>query len=254
MDMETCERLIEIASKDFPEVTRDPFEKSVPDPPPANANDFKGQLLTVVDPYLRAFHQLYKNGAPASGEEHFASVYDNFMNEIVHLHAIFAKVTVTTPRHIDRAVGYRNHFNTQNKMEKFVRWFGLWSLFTTLPLQYSLIKQEIVDKEQIFDERQFIRKLHRLCEIGILERVEHIRPNPKNPKNNKPNVYYKVNPDFYEHRTDMYKLEQFMPEILTILVRLAFEKNLAVSYLRANNLHTKFEDENRAFSSLLDSY
>jgi hypothetical protein len=253
MDMDTLERLFDIASKDFPEMgPREYLSQPIPKKKPAEADDFSGQQLDLINKYLRAFQQMTQRGEPIGGEEQHSDVYHTFVMEMSRLLTIFEKSSLVTPRYIERAARRRTQFRTEEKMEKFVQWFGIWVTFSGLPLQYKLIKQEIVDKEQLFDEREFNRKLHRLCDIGMLERVEHIRPNPIVPEKRKPNVYYKVNPDFYERHTDMIKLQQFIPEILTLIASLMFEKTLALSFLRENNLYQQFEEEKKAFSALLE--
>jgi hypothetical protein len=255
MDADTFERLFDIASKDFPEMSpREYWSQPIPKKKPAEADDFHGQQLDLINKYLRAFQQMRKLGEPIGGEEQHSDVYHTFVMEMGRLLTVLGKSSPMIPRYIERAAHRRTQFRTEEKKEKFVQWFGIWAIFSDLPLQYKLIKQEIVDKEQLFDEREFIRQLHRLCDIGMLERIEYIRPNPNVPEKGKPNVYYKVNPDFYERHTDMFKLKQFMPEILTLIARLTFENILAHSYLRGNNLNIQFENEKKAIYALLESY
>ncbi len=207
--------------------------------------------MDIAIDYKKSIEEIDANGEFVGGEASSPFVYYNFIEDMLRLSAIFNKATESEPRDIDLAISSRDHSDTKDKVRKFVKWFGELRRFGNRPIRYTRIKEEIVDREKLFDEREFIRKLNRLRGEGILKKIKYTWPNPENPEKKMSNVYYKVNPDFFEYRTNMDQLGQYMPEILTILARLTFEKNLALGYLKTNKLWSQFEDEKRAVTSIL---
>ena len=253
MDRETFERLYDIVRKDFPdEDLADPFTKPLPDLVLPAEDDFNGQLGLIVNNYMQAIRLMDTNGAPTRDAGARGSVFENFMDDMYHLIVLFQDATVSQPRHIEKAIR-RVQMRHENKMKKFVNWFGWWALFSDLPVQYSLIKREIVDNEKLLNERQLVRYLHVLCDIGMLKRIDHIKPTTQNCGGTKPNSYYYTDSDFFKYKTDMNKLSKNMPQILEILARMSFEKNLAIRWLVENNLYSGFDRENKEFIPVKNS-
>lgn len=185
---------------------------------------------------------------PKEGDEELAElglVVSEWFDELDEMGAIIYKACDQRIKHREQALRSVTA-SSREQMNNLIEWFYRWAKRCgERPIRYAWMRQQVVDVEKILPQRKFDRYLELLCEMRILEKVPWYKyTKVRRRMKHKAEVYYRPAAEFFEFSFPPKKVVACVPELMLLAARLAFEKHLAVEYLKRNNLYSDFEREN----------